>query len=58
MNDSAWWWVKASNLEGLSGPVVRYHLAHVEGYLTLLYGMIEVEQCSEDLIFQFFNISV
>ena len=29
VHDPAWWWVKASNLGGLSGPVVQFHLAHV-----------------------------
>ena len=29
VHDPAWWWVKASNLGGLSGPVVRFNLAHV-----------------------------
>ena len=24
--DPAWWWVKASNLGGLSGPVVQFNL--------------------------------
>ena len=28
MHDPAWWWVKASNLGGLGGPVVRFNLAH------------------------------
>ena len=35
MHEPAWWWVKASNLEGLERPVVRFDLAHV--YTTLLY---------------------
>ena len=29
MDDPAWWWVKASNLGGLGGPVVRFNLSHV-----------------------------
>jgi len=29
VHDPAWWWVKASNLGGLGGPVVRFNLAHV-----------------------------
>ena len=29
VHDPAWWWVKASNLEGPGGPVVRFNLAHV-----------------------------
>jgi hypothetical protein len=29
VHDPAWWWVKASNLGGPGGPVVRFNLAHV-----------------------------
>ena len=29
VHDPAWWWVKASNLGGLGGPVVRFHLFRV-----------------------------
>ena len=29
VDDPAWWWAEASNLRGLSGPVVRFNLAHV-----------------------------
>ena len=28
VHDPAWWWVKASNLGGPGGPVVRFNLAH------------------------------
>ena len=35
VHDPAWWWVKASNLGGPGGPVVRFNLAHVVYHTSL-----------------------
>lgn len=42
VHDLAWWWVKASNLEGLGGPVVRFHLAHVICFSSFLINLSNI----------------
>lgn len=37
VHDPAWWWVKASNLEGPGGPVVQFNLAHVSFFFRYWY---------------------
>ena len=32
VHDTAWWWVKASNLGSLSSPVVWFNLAHISSF--------------------------
>ena len=32
VDDPAWWWVEASNLGGLSSPVVRFNLVHISSF--------------------------
>jgi len=43
VHDPAWWWVKASNLGGPGGPVVRFNLAHgdfVESYFPVFLATV------------------
>ena len=39
VHDPAWWWVKASNLGGLGGPVVRFNFMHGFHLFKLLRGV-------------------
>ena len=47
VNDLSCWWVKTSNIGGISGPVVQFHLAHVVACVAVFNRLKKSIMCVE-----------